>query len=40
MLQVGGRLDLGQESLGTDHHRQLGLQDLQGDPALVLQVLG
>ncbi|MFV2074208.1 MAG: hypothetical protein ACC742_16395 [Thermoanaerobaculales bacterium] len=37
-MQVGRRLDLGQEALGTDHPRQLGLEDLDGDLAVVLQV--
>ena len=40
VLQVGGRLDLSQEPLGSDYRREFGLQDLQRDLALVLQVLG
>jgi hypothetical protein len=39
MLQVGGDLDLGQEALGPDHGRQLGLEHLQRHLALVLHVL-
>ena len=35
MLQVGGRLDLGQEALGTDDGRQLGLENLEGDLTLM-----
>ncbi len=40
MLQVRRRLDLGQEALGTDDGGQLGLQDLERDLALVLEVVG
>jgi hypothetical protein len=40
MLEVRGRLDLGQKALGSDDGGQLGLQDLEGDLALVLEVLG
>ena len=40
MLEVGGRLYLGKKPLGAHHHRQLGLQDLESDLALVLQVIG
>ncbi len=40
MSQVRRRLDLGQETLGTDDRSQLGLQDLEGDFALVLDVVG
>lgn len=39
MLQVGGDLDLDQEALGTDRGCQVGLQDLESDASLVLQVL-
>ncbi len=40
VLQVGGGADLGQEALAAHHGGQLGLEDLEGDPAVVLQVLG
>ncbi len=40
MLQIRGRLDLGQEPLGSHDCSELGLQDLQGDFALMLQVVG
>ena len=40
VLEVGRRLDLGEEPFGTDHCGQLGLEDLQGDLAFVLQVVG
>ena len=40
MLEVGCRLDLGQESLGPDHRGQLGLEDLQRDLSLVFEVVG
>ena len=39
MLQVGRGLDLGQEPLGSDHRRQLGLQNLERHLALVLQIV-
>ncbi len=37
--QVRRRLDLGQETLGSDHGCEFGLQDLQRDLALVLKVV-
>ena len=40
VLKVGGDLYLGEETLGPDHGGQLGLEDLQRDVPLVLQVLG
>ena len=40
VLQVGRRLDLGQEALGADQGGQLGLQDLEGDLAFVFEVVG
>lgn len=40
MLQVRGGLDLAEEALGADHRREFGLQHLDGDLALVLEVLG
>ena len=40
MLQVGGGLDLGEEALGADDGGELGAQDLDGDLAVVLEVLG
>jgi hypothetical protein len=40
MLQVGGGLDLGEESLGTEDGRQLGTQHLERDLAVVAYVVG
>ena len=40
MLQVGGDLDLGEEPLGAEHGGELGLEDLDGDLAVVLEVVG
>ncbi len=40
MLQVRRGLDLAEEPLGADHRRQLGPEHLDGDPALVPDVLG
>jgi len=40
MLEVGRRLDLGEEPLGSDHRSEFGLQNLQRDLPLVLQVVG
>ena len=40
MLQVGGGLDLAQESLGADHGGELGAQHLDRDLAVVLEVVG
>src|ERR1051325_2782747 len=39
MLQRGDGLDLAQEPLGANDGGQLGPEDLDGDPAVVLQVL-
>ena len=39
MLQVGGGLDFAEEPLGADDGGQLGPQDLDGDLAVVLEVL-
>ncbi len=39
MLEVGRRLDLGQEPLGTDYRCEFGLEDLERDFPLVLQVV-
>jgi len=39
VLQVGGEPDLLKEALGSDHRRQLGPQDLEGDLTVVPQVL-
>ncbi len=39
MLKVGGGLDLGEEPLGPNDSSQLGLQNLQRDLPLVLQVI-
>ena len=40
VLEVGRDLDLGQKALGAHHRGQLWLEDLEGDLALVLQVVG
>ena len=40
VLQAGGGLDLALEALGAEGRAQLGPQDLQRDPAVVLQVFG
>ena len=40
MLQVGGDLDLGEEAVAADDGGELGVQDLDGDLAAVLQVFG
>ena len=39
MLQVGRRLDLRQETLGTDDRCELGFEDLERDLPLVLEVV-
>ena len=39
MLQIRGGLDLAQEALGADYRRELGAQDLDGDIAVVLEVV-
>ena len=39
MLQIRSRLDLAQEPLGADDGRQLGAQHLDGDVAIVLEVV-
>ncbi len=40
MLEIGGRLDLLHEPLGPEHGGEFGSQDLDGDFALVFEVLG
>ncbi len=40
VLQIGRRLDLGQEPLGADHRGEFRPQHLERDLAVVLQVLG
>ncbi len=40
MLQVGGGLDLPQKPLGPDHRGELGLEQLEGHPPIVPDVLG
>ena len=40
MLQARGGLDLGEEAVTADDGAQLGVQDLDGDLAVVLQVFG
>ncbi len=40
MLEPGGDLDLGEEAIAANHGAQLGMEDLDGDLAAVLQVFG
>ncbi len=40
MLQPGGELDLAEEALGAERGGQLGVEHLERDRAVVLQVLG
>jgi hypothetical protein len=40
MRKSGGDLDLAQEALGADGAREIGVQDLHRDAAVVAQVLG
>jgi hypothetical protein len=40
MLKVGRRLNLIQEPLGTDHRCEFALEDLERNPALVLEIVG
>ena len=40
MLQAGGELDLAQEPLGAERRGELGMEHLEGDRAVVLEVLG
>ena len=40
MLEVGGDLDLGEEAVAADDGAELGMQDLDGDLAAVLEVFG
>ena len=40
MLERGGDADLAEKPLAAQHGRQLGLEHLDGDPSVVLQVLG
>jgi hypothetical protein len=39
VLKVGGDLDLFEKSLGADHDSQLGLEHLDGDLAVVFDIL-
>jgi hypothetical protein len=39
MGEAGYDLDLALEAIGADHARQLGPQDLDGDPTIVLTVV-
>ena len=39
MLEVGGGLDLAQEALGADDGGEFGAEDLDGDGAIVLEVV-
>ena len=39
MLERRGGLDLDDEPLGTEHRRELGLQHLERDVAVVLEVV-
>ncbi len=40
VVQAGGELDLAEEPVGTDGGREVGAEDLQGDLAVVAEVLG
>ena len=40
MLQPGGELDLAQEAVGPERGGELGVEDLEGDGAVVLEVPG
>ncbi len=40
MLEIGRDLDLGQEALAAEDGGELGVQDLDGDLAAVLEVFG
>jgi hypothetical protein len=40
VLQLRREADLGEEALAADHGTELGMQHLDGDLALVLEVLG
>ncbi len=40
VLEVGGGLDLGEEALGADDGGEFRAQDLDGDGAIVLEVVG
>ena len=40
MLETRRRLDLGQEPFGSHYRREFGLEDLERDLALVLQIIG
>lgn len=38
MLQVGGRPDLGQKTLGAEYGRELGAEQFQGNGAIVANI--
>ena len=40
MLKIGRRLDFSEKPLRADDRGELGLEDLEGDVAVVLQILG
>jgi hypothetical protein len=40
MRELRGEFDLEQEPVGSGDRRELGLQDLEGDGAVVLEVFG
>ncbi len=40
MLEAGGGADLAQEALGAEGGAQLGVEDLERDGAVVLEVVG
>ena len=40
VLEVSSRLDFGEKSFGPDHGSQFGLQHLQRDLTLVLEIVG
>ena len=40
MGEAGGEGDLPEEPLAAEYRRELGPQDLEGDPAVMLEILG
>ena len=40
MIEPGGNLDLAQEAVGAERGGELGVQHLEGDDAVVLEIAG
>ena len=40
MLEPGGDFDLTEEAVGAEPRGEVGAEDLDGDPAVVLEILG